>query len=325
MCEKLVHRELWNEHCRGHRWLGMKGVYMPAPFASMTAVENEDIGRANDRFFRHEFYSASFPWFITVPTANSRLLTAMFVLPAGYATAQNAGSAFATGYYDRLNWSADSLPKMFATGARYYSMDSLDGQPAVGRADAARAARRFRDAHADDGRRSVQIASVDAQTDDPGDFVDDGGDDDDRRENVHWCAVFAVFAKWTDRRRPIADVPFVQTFRVRRVDGPRRRRFQILDTVVKVLTEQHSSLRPPAIGKCTLKRGAGSGGGGRGRSGLQWSLLDPGPIFGSPYSNFLKKRFSRWNIFLTEKKMYVKQLPYNSPVNIVNLWDFYFR
>ncbi|XP_025204134.1 uncharacterized protein LOC112600978 [Melanaphis sacchari] len=181
----------------------------------------------------------------------------MFPLPSDYVTAQSAGSTFAADYYGRLNVSAESVADMFTERSRYYSMDSLNGRPAVGRAGVVREVRRFLGTYSG-GRRFAELVSVDAQTDgeDGGrrveinfgrdDAYDYDYEDDDDDGGPH-LAVF-VHAELTDpKRRSLAPLPFVQMFRVRCL----RDRFEITITVVKtmattvrpLLQQQHHQLQ----------------------------------------------------------------------------------
>lgn len=166
----------------------------------------------------------------------------MFALPSDYVAAQDAGKSFAADYYGRLNASAESVVDMFTQRSRYYSMDSLNGRPAVGRADIVRELRRFLRTYSA-GRRFVSVVSVDAQID-----VGDGGqatrnfgrgdsDDSDNDEfDDPYLAVF-VRAEWADTARgSSAPLPFVQTFRVRCLRAAvHGHRFKIVITLVKTL------------------------------------------------------------------------------------------
>lgn len=153
-----------------------------------------------------------------------------------YATVQQAGKMFASVYYGRLNAFAKSLPvnELFTERTRYYALDTLDGRPAVGRADAARAVNRFREMYGGE-RRFVLTASVDAQVDED-DYNDENDNDATMNGRVDRYNVF-VQAEWTEKplpgRKP-AVVPFVQTFRVRHLSGSR---FEIISTVVKTVSK----------------------------------------------------------------------------------------
>ncbi|KAE9541822.1 hypothetical protein AGLY_003813 [Aphis glycines] len=177
----------------------------------------------------------------------------MFALPLDYVTAQNAGKTFAADYYGRLSVSAESVTDLFTECSRYYSMDSLNGRPTVGRSGAVREVRRFLSTYSG-GRRFVKVVSVDAQTD--GDErakknfgSDDGRSDDDYAFDYddyggdHHLAVF-VYAELTDPKRPsLAPLPFVQTFRVRWLwTADRGDLFEIVITVVKTMMD---AVRPP--------------------------------------------------------------------------------
>lgn len=184
----------------------------------------------------------------------------MFALPSGYVAAQEAGKTFAADYYGRLNASAESVVDMFSQRSRYYSMDSLNGRPAVGRSDIVREVRRFLGTYSG-GRRSVCVVSVDAQIDadghggrpteknfgryDSDDCSDNGSDPDDQDEPS--LAVF-VRAEWTDMaRRTLAPMPFVQTFRVRCLRAAvHGYRFKIDITVVKTMV---ATVQPPLQGR----------------------------------------------------------------------------
>lgn len=172
----------------------------------------------------------------------------MFALPSDYVAAQDAGKAFAADYYGRLNTSAESVVAMFTQSSRYYSMDSLNGRPAVGLSDIFREVRRFLGTYSG-GRRFASVVSVDAQIDSGdgggggqttrnfGRYDSDDTDNDDLDD--HGAPYLAVFvrAEWTDTtRRSLAPLPFVQTFRVRWLTATvRGHRFKIDITVVKTM------------------------------------------------------------------------------------------
>ncbi|KAF0768260.1 RRM domain-containing protein [Aphis craccivora] len=88
----------------------------------------------------------------------------MFALPSDYVIAQNAGKTFAADYYGRLSVSAESVTDLFTECSRYYSMDSLDGRPTVGRSGAIREVRRFLSTYSGFVSGFVKIVSVDEQT-----------------------------------------------------------------------------------------------------------------------------------------------------------------
>lgn len=175
----------------------------------------------------------------------------MFALPSDYVAAQDAGKSFAADYYGRLNSSAESVVDMFTQRSRYYSMDSLNGRPAVGRSDIVREVRRFLGTYSG-GRRSVSVVSVDAQID-----VGDGGQvtrnfgfgDSDDSDSDHfddpYLAVF-VRAEWADTAgRSLPPLPFVQTFRVRCLRAAvHGHRFKIVITVVKTMV---AAVQPPLL------------------------------------------------------------------------------
>ncbi|XP_060863669.1 uncharacterized protein LOC132940212 [Metopolophium dirhodum] len=195
----------------------------------------------------------------------------MFALPSGYVAAQEAGKTFAADYYGRLNASAESVVGMFSQRSRYYSMDSLNGRPAVGRADIVREVRRFLGTYSG-GRRSVCVMSVDAQIDadgrggrasekdfdryDTDDCSDDNCDLDDLDDlDDHDEPSLAVFvrAEWTDMaRRSLEPMPFVQTFRVRCLRAAvHGYRFKIDITIVKTMV---ATVQPPLQGQHSHRR-----------------------------------------------------------------------
>lgn len=151
-----------------------------------------------------------------------------------YATVQQAGKMFVSIYYGRLNAFTKSpslfVNELFTERTRYYALDTLDGRPAVGRDDAARAVNRFCEMHGGEDR-FVLTVSVDVQIDE-----DDYADDSTKDGRVNRYNVF-VQAEWTEKtlpgRTPSA-VPFVQTFRVRHLNGSR---FEIISTVVKTINK----------------------------------------------------------------------------------------
>jgi len=153
---------------------------------------------------------------------------------------------FAADYYGRLNVFAESMTDSFTECSRYYSMDSLNGRPTVGRSGAIREVRRFLSTYSD-GRRFVKVVSVDVQTD--GDKraeknfgSDDGRSDDDYvdHDDDQHLAVF-VHSNLTDPKRP--SLPFVQTFRVRwLLTADRGDLFEIVVTVVETIGD---AVQPP--------------------------------------------------------------------------------